>query len=234
MVERPLRQDVSPPVSVACVLRSGGDYGPEWVYALKRGLNRNIPETVDWTFSCLTDIPAIPTMWRLPLSWDWPGWWAKMELFRPGLFKGPVVYFDLDTLIVDDISDLLSYRGEFGMIRGFYKRSIFQSGVMAWTPGLVSRALWDAWIKDPEGNRTQQRGDGRWINANIKKDRVDDLHELYPGQIVSFKVHARSKVPPGARVVCGHGQPRFSSPAAGWAHHQWKRIAKPPQHQEIS
>jgi len=66
------------------------------------------------------------------------------------------------------------------------------------------------------------RGDGRWIHGHVLE--ADQLLDLYPGHIVSFKVHAREEPPEGARIVCGHGRPRFSSPSAGWAHEHWKRL----------
>jgi hypothetical protein len=42
---------------------------------------------------------------------EWPGisgpkrsWWYKLQLFDPGHFAGDLLYFDLDTVIVSDIS----------------------------------------------------------------------------------------------------------------------------------
>jgi hypothetical protein len=34
-------------------------------------------------FVCLADTPVTCERW--PLLDDWPGWWAKMELFRPDI-----------------------------------------------------------------------------------------------------------------------------------------------------
>lgn len=212
--------------TIACVLRSGGpDYSVEWVYALKRGLNRYVDE---FNFVCLTDAEGIPPMWRRPLRYEWPGWWSKLELFRPGLFdEGErVFFFDLDTLIVGPIDDVLGYEGEFGMIRGFYK-DVLQSAVMSWTPGPISRELWRDWKARPAEHMSNFRGDGRWMNSRLR-GKADVLLDLYPGRIVSFKVHAREKIPDGAGIVCGHGQPRFSNPRAGWAHRLWTSIKAIP------
>lgn len=216
-------------LTVACVLRSGGDYSPEWVYALRRGLRAHMPgryrsplsdpEPDTWTFVCLTDM-AIHAPWRRPLLYHWPGWWSKLELFRPGLFETRVLYMDLDTLVVGDLTDLASYRGDWGMIRGFY-RDIAQSGLMAWTPGPHTDELWADWLRSPEAHMARSRGDGDWLHERTDGDRLMDL---YPGQVVSYKVHARDGIPEGARVVCGHGQPRFSDPAAGWAHLHWSAL----------
>ena len=53
------------------VLRSGGEYGPRHV----QWLARQIPGLV-----CLSDrkVEGVET---IPLRHDWPGWWAKMEMF---------------------------------------------------------------------------------------------------------------------------------------------------------
>lgn len=215
-------------ITVACVLRSGGDFSPEWVYALKRGLNEHLPEH---RFICLTDVPAIPNTWARPLRYDWRGWWAKMMLFDPKVFKSgdPVFYMDLDTLIEDDPSDIASYPGELGMIKA-WRRNIYQSGVMVFRPGEMTRAIWEAWIEDPAHNMRRARGDGEWLNRFLRErgTEPDDLRALYPGQIVSYKIHSRDVAPEGARLVLGHGRPRFSSPRAGWAHERWlERVNEP-------
>lgn len=214
--------------TVACVLRSGGAYDIEWVYALKRGVNAHLPEH---RFICLTDVPAIPTVWARPLRHSWPKWWAKLELFRPGLFDGPVLYMDLDTLVVGSLVDLASYRGDLAMMTGFYKDGtggrpyMQQSGVMAWTPGPATQRLWQQWMRAPNEHMDSHRGDGAWLDRHVQADR---LMELYPGQIVSYKVHARDGVPGGARLVCGHGVPRFNDPKAGWAHRHWRSLTHEP------
>ena len=40
------------------------------------------------------------------LSALYPGWWAKINLFAPGMFDGPVLYFDLDTMPVGTLDGL--------------------------------------------------------------------------------------------------------------------------------
>lgn len=215
-------------VTVACVLKSGGVYTPEWVYALKRGLNRHLS---DFEFVCLTDMPLNPPHWRVSLEHAWRGWWSKLELFRPGLFTGPVLYMDLDTLPVGDLSAIASYAGTFAMLSDLFQPKLAQSGVMAWTPGPISHGVWQRFKADPASAMRRHRGDGEFIRSVVPK--ADRLQALYPGQIVSLKAHCRPpkvKGPPkGARLVCGHGQPKFNKPAAGWAHVMWKSLATVPQ-----
>lgn len=204
------------------MLRSGGIYTPEWVYALKRGIGRHLSGA---QFRCLTDAPGIsPPTWRVPLEHHWRGWWSKMELFRPRLFPGPVLYVDLDTLPVGDLTPLTTYRGPLAMLSDFYRPEKAQSGVMAFTPGAVTEAIWEAWIKDPEGHMRRYRGDGEWLHALTEGTGVDRIQDVAQG-VYSLKVHAREGPPEDAVLVCGHGNPRLSSPAAGWAHGQWRALA---------
>jgi hypothetical protein len=203
-------------VTVACVLRSGGAYTPEWVYALRRGVARYLDRTFD--FVCLSD-QAVAVPWK-PLPHNWPGWWAKLCLFAPGLFEGPVVYFDQDTLIIGNITELASYRGPFAQLSDFYQPKIAASGVMAWTPGPHTEAIYHAFCREkrvPSG-----RSDYWYAKHAPKPERLQDL---FPGQLVSFKAHARHGAPEGARVVCFHGKPRPNDAAAGWAHRAWKELA---------
>lgn len=202
--------------TIACVMRSGGHYQPHWAWKLKRGLRRHAG--TDFRFVVLTDLPAAFGVWGIPMLYRWPKWWGKLELFRPGLFSGPVLYLDLDTLAVGSLDGLLAYRGPFAMISDFYRPKLAQSGVMAWTPGEQSDAIWHAFAQDPARHINRYRGDGEFIRDHVDAVRLQDE---YPGQIVSFKVHAKRKAPPGARLVCGHGLPRWDMPQAAWAHRQW-------------
>lgn len=195
--------------------RNGGTcYGPEWLWALKRSLNKHLPEH---EFRYLSDV--CPTPWREPLLHDWPGWWAKIELFRPGLFDGPVLYLDLDTLIVGDLSAIASYEGPFAILRDFYHPSRWQSAVMVWRPSEATERIYTRFCEAPPGYMHQFRSDQEFIMDTL--DGATMLQDIYPGQIVSLKVHALDAAPEGARLVCAHGDPRLNDPEAGWAHERW-------------
>src|SRR4051812_39102361 len=85
------------PLTVACVYRSGGrQYSSRYVDVLQSMVARHL--SLPHRFVCLTDVTDVGCE-RIPLETDWPGFYAKIELFRPGLFHGPVLYLDLDTVI---------------------------------------------------------------------------------------------------------------------------------------
>lgn len=196
---------------VACVLKSGGIYDAEWVRKLNAGVAKHLP--VDHRFVCLSDVD-VPCE-RIPLEHDWPGWWAKIELFK---LDGPVLFFDLDTVIVGDLSDIagLATRTPFAALRDFYRPEGIGSGVMAWR-GDVS-ALYDAFAADPEGWQAHvgKRGDQGFIEDVADLASIARLQDAMPGQIVSYKAHhCKDGIPDDARVVCLHGKPKFSGMPEG-------------------
>lgn len=207
---------------IACVYRTGGVFTREWVFALKRGLNRTAPGVL---FRVLTNDYGLTPLWRIPLEHDWPGWWSKFELFRPGVFPegARVLYLDLDTLPIGDLSDLLNYDGPFAMLSDFYRPGAAASGVMSWRVGTGEHALYEQLVR---GGVTSAPSRSDPYYRKVLGNRIVFLQDRFPGQIVSYKKHARNGPPKGARLVCGHGRPRFSDRAAGWAHDQWRSLAR--------
>jgi hypothetical protein len=123
-------------LTVACVYRSGGKYySTRYVERLRAMVERNL--SLPHRFVCLTNETDVPCR-RIPLVTDWPSYWSKIELFRPRLFKGPVLYFDLDTVIHGNIDDLarLASESAFGCVsdpKGGYmefQRSGIQCGLL--------------------------------------------------------------------------------------------------------
>ena len=85
-------------LTIACVLRSGGDFDAEYVERLRDGVAANL--SLPHRFVCLSDI-EVPCE-RVALRHGWPGWWSKLELFEQ--LKGRVLYFDLDTVIAGSLN----------------------------------------------------------------------------------------------------------------------------------
>jgi hypothetical protein len=207
-------------VIIACVLKSGGIYSPRWVHALRRALKRTTE--ADYQFRVLSDMDCFGFQGSMTQH-AWPGWWAKMELFRPGLFDDRVLYLDLDTVITGDVSCFFDHSHPFTMLSDFYAPRCAQSGVLMWEPGPIAAQVYDAFVHDPAWWMRHYRGDGEAIAAIVDDTRVR-LQDLYPGKIVSYKVHATAGPPPDARLVCFHGVPKPHERRAGWAHTLWGRL----------
>lgn len=195
-------------LTVACVLKSGGIYDATWVARLKAGVAKHLP--IEHRFVCLSDVD-VPCD-RIPLVLEWPGWWSKIALF---LLPGPVLYLDLDTATVGDLSDIATQAvaSQFTMLRDFYAPDHCGSGVMAWGAGATAISVFEKFAADPESLMKVQRarmGDQAFIEETYGKDKIARWQDVVGDQIVSYKVHCRNGIPPNARVVCLHGQPKFA------------------------
>lgn len=206
-------------LTVACVLKSGGIYDATWVARLKASVAKYLP--IEHRFVCLSDVD-VPCE-RIPLEHDWPGWWSKIELFK---LPGPVLYFDLDTAIVSDLSSIAkaaqnSQESRLLLLRDFYRPNGYGSGVMAWSAYLPRSPIY-SWFKQSSQLWMEKfRGGGDqsfiedWCNEEVDGVRPYDhsracaWQDIVGDQIVSYKVHCRNGIPANARVVALHGQPKF-------------------------
>lgn len=218
--------------TVVCVLRSGGEFGPRDVARLADGLSQHAPSSTLVIYSdvALDTVPCRGiTGIQNTLVDDWPSWWAKMELFR---HPGPVLYLDLDTVIVGDLAPLFAAveslpRDRLMMLRNFYDERC-GSGVMGWSGDMrwlteaFERALAGDFVFEQRGQRTYlvagtkaYRGDQEWITrAVLDSGRFISIAQDLCDGIVSYKVGMQAKnlrtPPPGTRLVVFHGAPRPS------------------------
>lgn len=197
---------------IACVLRSGGRYRAEHVQTLAEQMRRVAPAE---RFVCLSD-QSVDGVETIALVHDWPGWWAKLELFRPDVFpRGErVLYADLDTVVLGDIRSLLEQTEPFLALADFYRRPPLRawrglgSGLLQWTAG-DQTALYRQFAANPSGiiRDCGAGGDQIFIESHRLQD-VTFWEDVVPGQVVSYKVHCLAGVPADARVICFHGEPK--------------------------
>lgn len=199
-------------LTVACVLKSGGVYTPAWAHALKRGVAAHLPEP--HRFICLTDM-AVEGIDTVPFIRDLPGWWAKINLFAPGLFSGSgmgrVLYLDLDVVVTGYLGEIAHF-GRFSAIRDWNIESL-NSSVMSWDAE-TGLPVWDAF---DASMLTDRRGD-QWLIT-----RAIPGAETYPeGWCVSYRKHCREGIPDGARVACFHGRPKMPDVEDAWVKSMWR------------
>lgn len=216
-------------ITIACVLRSGGIYDAAWVRKLRDGVARNL--TLPHRFVCLSDVD-VPCD-RIPLVEGWKGWWSKIELFRFGQFVGPVLYFDLDTVIVGSLDKIAAYDHRFTMAHEFYRPDFLCSTAMAWHGDYSF--IHEAFAEEPARHmniydhemprRSGRIGDQAFIEdrLNLEGAHVDMFRDLFGGRsIASYKVHECGNGPPrDAAAVAFHGSPKPHELTKGWVPQTW-------------
>lgn len=90
----------------------GRNYVDEDVSRLHNSLVKHMRREVDWQFYVLTnDIESHIPGTKIELRNNWPGWWAKIELFRSDLPR-PLLFIDLDSFLVGDVSRIFVFFSE--------------------------------------------------------------------------------------------------------------------------
>lgn len=186
--------------TILCVLRAGKDFRPSHV----RWLARQVPGLV-----CLSDQP-VPGVETIAMRTRWPGWWSKMGAFDTSLISGDVLLIDLDTVVFE----LPEMPRETTVLNDFYRPALMGSGFMFLKEADRARC-WAEFTKSPKLHMalctTRERwGDQGFLNPLIGKSA------RWGDEVRSFKVHCRSGVPRGTKVVAFHGQPRPWACGAAW------------------
>ena len=162
---------------IATVLKSGGEYAVEHVHRLQGMIYNHIPHSM---FVCFTDMD--PCCQIVRLKNNFPGWWSKMELFR---MPGPLLYFDLDTIILKDMQKTISnVDGKaFVILRDFYRGKTnplaMQSSVMYWSGDMSW--LYLKYVTDP----VFVGGDQEYIEKHV---RGAEYWQDFTDAFASYKV----------------------------------------------
>jgi hypothetical protein len=207
--------------NVCCVLKSGGVYDASWVEKLERGVKRHLK--IPHRFYCLSDV-AVPCE-RVELEHDWPGWFSKIELFKPGVITGDTLYLDLDTVITGDLTPFTNLPNDFAMLRNFTYPEMVGSGVMWFRK--VPHQVYTKFAKMPEcyiahhermaNVETCYIGDQAFIHDALDR-KVDTLDRL---PIRSYRYHCRYRLLPDTSLVCFHGRPRPPEVKSDWMREHW-------------
>lgn len=178
--------------TLLCVLRAGGDFRPwhvQWLAAQVPGL------------VCLSDqaVPGVPTV---ALRTRWPGWWAKMEAFDTKLIAGDVLLMDLDTVVLR----MPELPAQTTVLPDFYRPDLMGSGFMFLAERDRARC-WEVFSRDPARHMRECTTRFRWGDQGFLQPLLGGAAR-WGDEVRSYKVHCRSGVPPGTKVVCFHGKPR--------------------------
>lgn len=126
----------------------GRDYQDHHVVSLERNIASKIDRPYNF-YTLTNDMGADLPGEKIGLVNDWPGWWSKVELFRPDLPCGRTLYLDLDTYIVRSLQPILDTKGDLVMFpttingdsqwtRDGWLIPRYQAGTMLFAPGQLS------------------------------------------------------------------------------------------------
>lgn len=199
-------------LTVACV--EWGNYqgrGTEYVLKLRAMVARHLP--LPHRFVCLTDdLTPRAGVESIAVTPGRVGWWNKVELFRPGLFTGRVVAFDLDTLVVGSLDELVTIKGTVHLTDWGWPKNMYGNAIMVWDAGEHE----DVWTRYTPEVATRLRGDNDWMFE------LGGWPALPKGMNVSYKYHAKKGPPPGAVTVSMHGAPKCHEVPTGWVPEVWR------------
>lgn len=185
-------------LTVACV--NHGNYlgfGDRYVSTLHAMVKRNLSR--EFQFVCLKDEGG-------------PGWWSKIELFRPGRFSGRVVYIDLDSVIVGPLDELAESKGIIDLHDWGWKKHILGSGVMVWDSGEHAEVFTQYTQHVPE----RFRGDQDWIT------HLGGWPILPAHLCRSYRYDCVNEPPDGCVHVSMHGLPKPHEIRDGWVPSAWR------------
>jgi len=209
-------------MDIVCILFNGKErhlpsysanagYSSEWVDKLARAIKRNT--TKSHKLICLTDREYTfnETVTQVALDCQDLGWACVMEAFRPGLGKGRRFVIGLDTLITNNIDELLNWRGECGLLTDPFEPHTICNGIGLFSAAEVKR-IWNLWQHRAESNINYQYKNLPSEMAFLRAVCLNAtrLDQVFVNQIQSYKVHwthqpeHRSK----ARIVYFHGNPK--------------------------
>ncbi len=161
--------------------------------------------------------------WTLPLRHpgEYPGWWSKVELFRPDLADlRPMLFMDLDTFPMGGLSPLLELdSSQLWLINDFNRPEKGQTGLMV-VPGdeNLCQQIW-------EQSGGVARGTGEPDARLMRKFPHKRIQDAVDG-IYSYKAHGLASAPPAdARIVCFHGKPKPWDLQDGWVHDRFRKYA---------
>jgi hypothetical protein len=220
-------------VDCACVIHGTGY---EWLYVerLYNMLVKQIPQGIRFHVYTEHHRSVPPYMIKHCLD-EWPGiggakrsWWYKMQLFNREHFNGPLLYLDLDVVVVRDLGWVTQCHTDyFWALRDFrylQRKNISNiNSSMMYVDIDKFGWIWDDFAKlniDEVVKRWPGDQDylGHVLNVNQRRLFEDQLFESYRWQVLDggYDFQRRSHRQPGAgariagntAVVVFHGQPK--------------------------
>lgn len=160
-------------ITITTVLKTGNKYDSSWVEKLKSNLERHMTEP--YVFLPLSDSKqSCPS---IDFVQENEKYWNKIELFRPGIFEGPTLFLDLDSVIVNDPASVLAELAgnDFLMFRSRTNKGtpvpVASSCIMYWERKPAH--LWDIWNSKPKDYWYSMYAGGRMGDQAFIRDNCE-------------------------------------------------------------
>lgn len=182
------------PIECACVIH-GDVYSWTYVERLYNMLSRHLSQGIRLHVYTELErpVPAPLIKHALP-SWGISGakssWWYKMKLFDSTEYSGPLLYFDLDVVIVDNIDWITELPSQFfWSVRDFkylWKSNHYavNSSIMWWDTSVYDYVWKDFCQKNLADLMKKYRGDQDYITQAVQNN---DLRFLDSDRIKSWR-----------------------------------------------
>lgn len=200
--------------NILTVLRTGGGYSEKHVTWLQKQLKQPI--------FCLTDsIVPMENVTTIPMQYIWPGWWSKMEMFRPDLGLATFLYTDLDQVFLNGVPQKYLELTKTTVLSDVSRkpRPTMNSGLMFIVRSECDK-LWEDWTQYPKKHMTvfDKEGDQGFINTHL--NYCQRWQTLFPKEIVSYKTDVQHyntyKLTGKEKVILFHGKPKPWEITAYW------------------
>ena len=183
-------------INIVC-LKWGTRYSADWVNRLYIMVKRNYNQ--EFKFWCCTENPVDiqPKVNIIPLhTYDLEKWWWKLWFFSKEFpVKGKCLYFDLDTIIQNDITDLVNYNADNPhFIKGsvWYRAGInldtayrINSSVILWNTETIDNNIWEKFYLKKEHYINKYGTDDHYLEKNfnnyLKTLPVDWVYNRHMG-----------------------------------------------------
>ena len=178
----------------AVSVKVGDRYGPEFVNQIYRQL---LTFDKDIVYYCMTDdrrglnkdIEVIP----VADEFGDRKWWTKIELFKPGLFNEPTLYFDLDCFLHQSPWELLQdyNKDKLGVLKTYWFSDDIATKIHQCTVNtsvmMINESNCEPLWKECEDNMEKIYKSFYGLDPWIYRRHLNDTYFFQPGLTYSFK-----------------------------------------------
>ena len=188
-----------------CVLKTGGRYRAEHVIELAHNIRRfNSGARI----ICMTDSnEPMPDLERVPLMFNLPGWFSKLEVFRLTI---PVLYLDLDVVLTREVV--------FPTLNGLYLLRDFGVGSVNSSVMFIEGnhyGILEKFLSNRDRYASEYTSADKWGDQDFIRDYGDIsgfIQDISPALAASWKRDLDYRLgtimsPPAILVFHGHPKP---------------------------